>query len=128
MDPIILSTDLFSEGLLEMSGEDSPGVSFDFEVGAGFRVVPEVRKSGFSVIEGGAEGGKGLGIEWDVEVYTAFGGAGVAIEVGEVSEAGERIGVEDDLVEVGRFVELTDRLEGFGVLGIEGEGVGEVDF
>lgn len=127
-DPIVFGCDLVGEGLLELFGEDSPGVGFDFEMGAGFGVGLEVRESGFGVVESGTEGGEGLGVEGDVEVNAAFGGGGVAVEVGKISEAGEGIGVKDDLVEVGRFVELADRFEGLGVLGVEREGVREVNF
>ena len=137
LDPLIFGADLVGEGLLEVIGEDSPGVGFDFEVGAGFRVIPEIRERGFGVVEGGGEGREGFGIERDVEMDAAFGlslkCAVFSLKGGEklrkVSEAGDICSVvEEDLVEVGGFVELTDRFPGFGVLGVEGEGVGEVNF
>ncbi len=51
-------------------------------------------------------------------------------EFGEVEEAldGAVLGLEEDLVEVGWFVEGADGGEGFGVCGVEGECAGEVDF
>ena len=42
VNPLIFCADLISERNLEVIGEDSPGVSFDFEVGAGFGVFFEV--------------------------------------------------------------------------------------
>lgn len=127
-NPVIFGADLVGEGFLEMVWKNAPGVGLDFEMGAGFGMIPEVGEGGFGMIQGRAEGGEGFGVEGDVEVDAAFGGGGVAIEVREVSETGEGAGVEDDLMKIGGFVKLTDRLEGLGVLRIEGEGVGEVDF
>ncbi len=128
VNPFVLGADLVGEGLLELVGKDAPGVGFDFEVGAGFGVFLEIGEGGFGVIKSGGKGGEGLGVKGDVEVNAPFGRGGVAIKFGEVSEAGEGGGIQDDLVKVSRFVELADGLEGFGVLRVEGEGVGEVDF
>jgi hypothetical protein len=119
---------LVGEGLLEMIGEDAPGVSFDFEVGAGFGMFFEIGERGFGVVEGGSERGERGGVKRDVEVNAAFGGGSVAVEFGEIFEAGEGGGVKDDLVEIGGFIELTYGLERFGVLRVEREGVGKVDF
>ena len=43
---------------MEMIGEDAPGVSFDFEVGAGFGMFFEIGERGFGVVEGGSERGE----------------------------------------------------------------------
>ena len=58
----------------------------------------------------------------------SFGGSCGLVEFRKVLEAGEWGGVEDDLVKVGRFVELLDRRECLIVLRVERKGVGEMDF
>lgn len=59
---------------------------------------------------------------------SAFSGRGCLSKIWEVFEAGERFGVENDLVKIGRFVEGPYRFESFRVLRIEGESVGEMNF
>ena len=56
-----------------------------------------------------------------------FGGRGMPLEQREVLEAGKGLGVENDLMKVGRFVELLDCFQSLGVLGIKGEGVRKMD-
>ena len=50
--------------------------------------------------------------------------------IGKVFVAGEisAFVAQDDLVKVDGFVEFADGGEGFGVLWVEGKGVGEVEF
>ena len=58
----------------------------------------------------------------------SFGGGCRLGEFRKVLQAGEWCGVENDLVKVGRFVELLNRQECLIVLRVEREGVGEMDF
>ena len=58
----------------------------------------------------------------------SFGGGCGLGEFRKVLEAGEWVGVEDNLMKVGWFVELLDRRECLIVLRVEREGVGEMDF
>ena len=122
-DPFVFGADLISQRFLELIGKDAPGVGFDFEVRTGFGMFLEVGERCFGVIEGRGEGRKGFGVKWNVEMDPAFGRCGDAVEVGKIFEAGEWIGVENNLVEIGRFVKLTDGFEGLGVLRVEGKGV-----
>lgn len=122
-DPFVFGADLIGQRFLELIGKDSPGVGFDFEVRTGLGMFLEVGERGFGVIEGRGEGRKGFGVKWNVEMDPAFGRCGDAVEVGKIFEAGEWIGVENNLVEIGRFVKLTDGFEGLGVLRVEGKGV-----
>lgn len=55
-----------------MIGKDPPCVSFDLEVGAGFRVLLEVSESCFGVIEGGGQRSEWLGVEGNVEMDPCF--------------------------------------------------------
>ena len=59
---------------------------------------------------------------------SALSGRGCLSKLWQVLEAGERFGVENDLVKVGRFVEGPYRFESFRVLRVEGESIGEMDF
>lgn len=63
-----------------------------------------------------------------MEVDAAFGRRGRSVEFGKIFVTGEGIGIENDLMKIGRFVKLADGLECVRVLWIEGEGVGEMDF
>jgi len=56
-----------------MVGENSPGVGLDFEVRAGFGVFLEIGEGRFGMVEGGAEGREGFGVERDVKVNAPFG-------------------------------------------------------
>lgn len=122
-NPIILSRDLIGQRFLKVSREDAPGVGLDLEVRTGFWKFGEVGEGGFGMIESGREGRKWCGIEGDVKMDAALCGGGFTVEFGKVFEAGQGLGVENDLVKIGGLIELLDGSKGFFVLRIEGEGV-----
>ena len=61
-NPLVFSADLISQWFLELVGENAPSVGLDLEVWAGCRVFLEIGESGFSVVKGGSQWGKGFGV------------------------------------------------------------------
>jgi hypothetical protein len=119
-DPAVFFGDLVHDGFLQVTGEDAPGVGFDFEVRAELRMVTTVGEEIGDVILGGAERGGRIGVEGDVEMdpcfarrFRDYGGAfkqGQGFgKIGEALESGAAL--EDELMEVGGFIELPDGFE-----------------
>jgi len=137
-NPAVFGGDLFFHGALEVSRENPPSVSFDFEVVASAG-VPFAPGEGFSdVVIGRFQGGGGCGVEGDVEMDAGFlkiGGSGFAgiegsKEDGQVEEALKGVvrAAGYNLVEVGGFVKFAYRFDGCRIPRIERKGVGKVDF
>ena len=135
---MILCCDLFFDRALQSIGKNAPGVGFDFEMLAGVGISNTPLQGFLDVGVRRTKRVGGFGIEWDVEMHTCLTEiAGLQVPGIDGFEEHRKIfetfegaigSTRDDLMKIGRFVELTDRFQRGGIGWVQAQGIGEMDF
>tara|TARA_B100001094_G_scaffold327087_1_gene384480 strand:+ start:814 stop:1242 length:429 start_codon:yes stop_codon:yes gene_type:complete len=136
-DPSVFFSNLPHDWFLKVSREDAPGVGFNLEVRAEFRMGSTVIKEISDMIFCRSEGRFWFCIQRNVKMHSSFLlSVGHECRISDLRKSFRKVRKIQmgsvsggyQLMEVGRFVILRNCLKGAGCVEVEGERIGKVNF